>query len=132
MPTTSPSRKESDLEIFWAAAGFADYVLDGDRRSRRRIFFVNVMPLEDLSRVVVAQRCGDGACGIEKQIYSHRKIRRENKSCVVPLHQFAHAVEFPIPAGRAHNHVLSGAHASFDMGNDRVRSREIDDCINVA
>ena len=58
--------KGSDLETFVLAAGFPDRALDGDGRARRRILFVNVMALEDLAGIIVAQGCCGGTGDIEK------------------------------------------------------------------
>jgi hypothetical protein len=46
-----------DLQRMILRAGVVDHILDRDRRAAGRVFLVDVMTLEDLSRVVVAQRC---------------------------------------------------------------------------
>jgi hypothetical protein len=93
MPTTSPSRKGSDLKAFFSAAGLADDVLNGDRCPRRRVFLVRVVALEDLSGVIVPQGCGGRARNLEKQIHSDREIRRKNKSSAVALNQFLDPID---------------------------------------
>ena len=45
--------------------------LNHDRGAGRRVFFVRMMPLEDLPPVLVVQGSGRAAGGIEEQIHSH-------------------------------------------------------------
>jgi len=88
---------------------------------------VDVMALENLPLVVVIQgRCG-GSGGVEKQVHSHGEISRVNESGLMLLNQGADSVEFFVPAGSAHDHVLACADAGFNIGEHAVGGGEIDD-----
>ena len=113
-------------------ARFADYALNRDCRSRRRIFFMNVMPLEDLSRVVVTQRCSGGPRDVKKQIYSYRKICPVNESGTLVLDELFYAIYFFVPSCGPNDHILARFDASLDMSDNAVGSGEINDHINVA
>ena len=69
----------SDFDlIFLLTTRFADYSLDGDRRARRRIFLVHVMPLENLSGIIVLQSCGGRARQRrEKDSLPRRSLQRK-------------------------------------------------------
>ena len=65
MPTASPSRKETISSSL--AAGLAHNLLDRERSSGGSVFFLRVMTLEDLSRVIVFQM-------------RHRRSRRSRRT----------------------------------------------------
>ena len=115
--------KGSDLQILLRplAAGFADHALDGDRRSRGRIFLVSVVPLEDLSGVLVLQGCSRGARDVEEQIHSHGEVRRVNEVRAVALDQLPDSIYFSIPACGADHHVLARADDRLRYGRRRRR-----------
>src|SRR5579864_4932184 len=122
----------NDLEIFFLAAGFANYVLDGESRAGWRVFLVRVVALEDLSGVVVTQGGGRGPGDIEEQVHTYGKIGRVDESSVVRIHQFANAVPYVVPTGCAHDHVFSRVDAGFDVGDYAVWGGEVDDYVDVA
>ena len=73
--------KRSNLKalVFAFAARVLNHMLDGHRRSRGRILLMSMVPLEDLSRVIMAQGRPGRSRDVEKQIYAYGKIRRVYK-----------------------------------------------------
>src|SRR5580692_3020181 len=96
-------------------------MLKRDRRSRRRVFFLTVMPLEDLSRVIVAEGCCGSARHLEKKVYSDGEICCVNKSCAMILDRLLHPVQLRIPPGGANDHVFSRQRTRFDVSHDAGR-----------
>src|SRR5580658_1208533 len=120
-----------DLEVFMTT-GFADDALDGDSRARRRIFFLDVMALENLTGIIVAQGGGGGAGDVEEEIHAYGKIRAIDESGALLRDQGADTIDFRVPAGCAHDHILASFQAGFDVGEDAVRSGEVDNGVDVA
>src|SRR5579859_4572578 len=106
-----PERR--DLQIFGAAAGFAHQSLDCDGGARRRVFFVGVMALKNLPRVIVAEGGSGAAGGVKKKIHPNGKVRGIDESRSMLFDELSNAVEFVVPPGRADDHVLAGTHAGF-------------------
>src|ERR1700758_4484728 len=67
-----------DLET--RAATFLDDSVKDDRRPGRCVFLVMVMPLENLSVVIVAAGLCRGAHDVEKEVHADGKIRPIEKS----------------------------------------------------
>ena len=91
---------------------------------------MGVVAFEDLSGVVVAQGGSGGAGDFEEEIHADGKVCGVEESGPVLLDQCADAIHVVVPAGGADDHVLARFHAGFDVGEDRVRSREVDDGVN--
>ena len=97
-----------------------------------RVFLVNVVALENLAGVVVAHGRGGGAGNIEEEIHSDGEVGGVDESRLVPLDEGADAVEVFVPTGGAHDHILAGSGAGFDVGQDDMRCGEVDDGVDVA
>src|SRR5450631_263680 len=121
-----------DLQIFFLVAGLADYLLDRDGGAGRGVFLVDVVALENLSGVVVAQGYGGGAGYVEEEIHADREVCGVDEACIVLLDQSTDAGDVFVPSGGAHDHVLTGFCAGLDVGEDAVGSGEVDDGVDVA
>ena len=119
-----------DLETFVGTAAFADQPLEGDRGAGRGVFFVDVVALEDLAGVAVAQ--GSGGClgYIEEKIHTDGKIRSVDESGLVQFDQMANAIDFTVPASRSYDHVYAGYRAGFNVGDHAMGRSEVEDCID--
>jgi hypothetical protein len=93
---------------------------------------MNVVPLENLSRVVVSQSGRCRARNVEKQIHTHREVCCINESRAVALDQLTHSIHLSMPTGSAHDHVLARADAGFDMADNARGDGEINHYVNVA
>ena len=71
-----------DFQVFFLAAGLADYLLEGDRGAGRGVFFLRVVALENLAGVIMLQSCGGGAGDFEKQIYAEGEVGGVEESCL--------------------------------------------------
>ena len=89
-----------------------------------------MVPLEDLSGVIVPQSRGGRARNVEKQIHSHGEVCRVNKSRAAALNQFPDAIDLSMPAGGADDHILARRDTGLDMADNTRRSGEIDHHIN--
>ena len=67
---------------------------------------------------------------IQKKIHSNGKIRAVKKASPVLLDQLADACQLGVPAGRAHDHVLSRCNGGVNVVEDAVGCGEIDDQVN--
>lgn len=121
----------NDFGAFFLSAGFTNQLLESDGSAGRCVFFVGVVALENLARIIVAESGSGGAGNLEEEIYADGEIRAVKESCLVLLDQGADAIDVIVPACGADDHVLSGVDAGFDVGNDRVRRGEVDDGIDV-
>ena len=120
--------ERSDFQL--GSGGVLNNSLQRHRRSRRRVFLLGVMALEDLSGILVLQSGGGGARNVEKQIYSDGKICGVEKPTSALFHHLPDSRQFAIPAGSADDHVLPGADASLNVPKNRGRSGEIDNHID--
>ena len=118
--------ERGDLEILFVTAGFADDLLDRDRSAGGGVFFMDMVTLEDLTAVIVAQGGGGGAGYVEEQIHAYGKVCGVDESCFVLLDQGPNMVDFFVPTGGADDHILAGIHAGFNVGQNGVGSREVD------
>src|SRR5215469_14671702 len=112
--------------------GFAHQVLKSDRSSRGRVFLGDVMALEDLTGVLVAEGSCRGAGDVEKQIYADGKIWSVDESGFVLFDQRPNMIDILVPARGADDHVLASFHAGFDVGENAVRRGEVDHAIDLS
>src|SRR6202030_1230217 len=88
----------SDLQGFSLGARLTDYLLDRDGSARGGVFLMDVMTLENLAGVVMAQGGGSGASDVEEKIHPHGKVRSVDESRAVLRDQRFYPVKIFVPA----------------------------------
>src|SRR5208282_2488165 len=116
--------KGNDLEFL--ASAFAHNLLDGDGSSGRSVFFLRMMTLENLARVIVFQGGRAGCDNLEEQVHPDGKIRPVEEARLCGEHHFAQARQLFVPTGGSDDEVLSGEDAGLGVGHDRGGRGEVD------
>src|ERR1051326_7811753 len=107
-------------------------VSNGDGGAGRRVFFVDVVALDDAGGVAVASS-GDGdARDVEEQVYADGEVRRIDEADAGLLHKLANTRYLAVPARGGHDHVDARASARFDVVENGVGRGDVDGDVDAA
>src|ERR1700686_4315705 len=120
--------KRNNLDF--ALSTFAHNFLEGDSSSGGCIFFLLMMALKNLPRIVVFQSSARSRDNLKKQIHTNGKVRSIKKPGLRREHHLLQSRQLVVPPGRSDDKVLTGSYASFSVSPNRRRSGEVNDYID--
>src|SRR5258708_14952236 len=101
------------------AAGLAHNLLHRDCRSRRSIFLLPMMTLENLAGVIVFQCSPGSSDDLEEHVYADGKVRSVEKARFRVDHHFTQTRHLVVPASVSDNEILLYGVAGVTIRCDR-------------
>ena len=129
-PDYVPLAERSDFKL--GSGGVLNDPLQRDSGSRRRVFLLRMMPLEDLPEILVLQSGRGTPRNLKKQIHTDREIGRVQQSNPASgvFHHLPDSRQFSIPTRSPNHNAFFCTDASFNVPEHRGRCSEIDDHID--